>query len=367
MTAMQHGEPNGVDRRSFMLLAGAGALSALTACSNQLKPHPSSPQPVNHPGVVASGLDTPWSMARRSDGGTLVSERDTALVKLLSPDGTLETFAEIPGVVPRGEGGLLGLEVLQDDGREWLYAYTSTETDNRVLRFELGPDGLGASRLVVGGIPRANIHNGGRIKFGPDGLLYVGTGDATDSAAAQDPTRLNGKILRLNPDGSIPAGNPFSGSPVYSFGHRNVQGLAWDSSRRLWASELGPDKNDELNLVVPGGNYGWPQVTGAPHSEEFIDAVHVWKSTADASPSALAIVDGAAYVACLRGERLWRLGIPAGEPASRGTLPDAGEVLTEQGRLRDVLKVSGSELWIATNEGESSRVLSLSLPVIGPV
>ena len=107
-------------------------------------------------------------------------------------------------------------------------------------------------------------------------------------------------------------------------------------------------------------------MTGAPHSEGFIDAVHVWKSTADASPSALAIVDGAAYVACLRGERLWRLGLPAGEPASRGTLPDAGVVLKEQGRLRDVIAVSDSELWIATNEGEGSRVISIPPPVAGP-
>ncbi|MBP2387570.1 PQQ-dependent sugar dehydrogenase [Paeniglutamicibacter kerguelensis] len=366
MTAVQPGVPAGVVRRSFLLLAGAGTLAVLSSCSDPLKPNPNSPEQVNRPVVVASGLATPWSMARRSDGGTLVSERDTARVKLLSPDGTLETFAEVPGVVPGGEGGLLGLEVLEEDGREWLYAYASTETDNRVLRFEMGPDGLGAAQPIIRGIPRASIHNGGRIKFGPDGLLYIGTGDATDSAAAQDPARMNGKILRLNPDGSIPVGNPFTGSPVYSYGHRNVQGFAWDSSRRLWASELGPDKNDELNLVVPGSNYGWPQVTGAPHKEGFIDAVHVWKSTADASPSALAIVDGAAYVACLRGEKLWRLGLPAGEPASRGALPDARGILKGQGRLRDVLAVSGSGLWIATNEGESSRIISLALPGPGP-
>ncbi|MFF5792092.1 PQQ-dependent sugar dehydrogenase [Paeniglutamicibacter sp. NPDC012692] len=366
MTVVQPGVPIGVGRRSFLLLAGAGTLAVLSSCTDPLKPNPISPEPVNRPVVIASSLSTPWSMARRSDGGTLVSERDTALVKLLSPEGTLETFAKVPGVVPGGEGGLLGLETLQEGGREWLYAYTSTRNDNRVLRFELGPDELGEPQPILVGIPRATIHNGGRIKFGPDGLLYVGTGDATDSAAAQDPARLNGKILRLDPDGSIPVGNPFTGSPVYSFGHRNVQGLAWDSSRRFWVSELGPDKNDELNLVVPGGNYGWPHVTGAPHREEFIDAVHVWKSTADASPSALAIVDGAAYVACLRGERLWRLGLPAGEPASRGTLPDASVVLRGQGRLRDVLAVSDSELWIATNEGESSRIVSLSLPVRSP-
>ncbi|MGL3805344.1 PQQ-dependent sugar dehydrogenase [Paeniglutamicibacter sp. R2-26] len=363
MTQVKPGVPIGVGRRSFLLLAGAGTIAALSSCSDPLKPQPNTPEPVSRPVVVASGLDTPWSMARLADGSTLVSERDTARVKLLSPDGTMETLGTVPGVLPGGEGGLLGIETLREGSREWLYAYTSTADDNRVLRFELGGGGLGTPETVIDGIPRANIHNGGRIKFGPDRLLYVGTGDATEAAAAQDPARLNGKILRLAPDGGIPAGNPFPGSPVYSYGHRNVQGLAWDATRRLWASELGPDRNDEVNLVESGGNYGWPQVTGAPHLEGFIDAVHVWKSTAEASPSAVAIAGGAAYVACLRGERLWMLGLPAGEPAARGALPEAHRVLDGQGRLRDVLAVSDTELWVATNEGEGSRIISLALPV----
>lgn len=300
-------------------------------------------------------------MATRANGSTLISERDTALIKTLSPSGTLETFAQVPGVVPGGEGGLLGLEIIERVGSEWLYAYTTTETDNRVQRFELLESSLGPAKTIIDGIPKAAIHNGGRLKAGPDGMLYIGTGDATDKDAAQDPARLNGKILRLNPDGTVPAANPFTGSPVYSLGHRNIQGLAWDSALRLWASELGPDRDDELNLVVPGGNYGWPEVTGAPHQEGFLDAVHVWISTAEASPSALAILRGTAYVACLRGERLWQLGLPPGEPATRGTLPDAEVALAGQGRLRDVIAVSESELWIATNEDVNSRIISLSV------
>ncbi len=300
-------------------------------------------------------------MATRANGSTLISERDTALIKTLSPSGTLETFAQVPGVVRGGEGGQLGLEIIERAGSEWLYAYTTTETDNRVQRFELLESSLGPAKTIIDGIPKAAIHNGGRLKAGPDGMLYIGTGDATDKDAAQDPARLNGKILRLNPDGTVPAANPFTGSPVYSLGHRNIQGLAWDSALRLWASELGPDRDDELNLVVPGGNYGWPEVTGAPHQEGFLDAVHVWISTAEASPSALAILRGTAYVACLRGERLWQLGLPPGEPATRGTLPDAEVALAGQGRLRDVIAVSESELWIATNEDVNSRIISLSV------
>lgn len=211
--------------------------------------------------------------------------------------------------------------------------------------------------------PRANIHNGGRIKFGPDGLLYIGTGDATDQQGAADPSKLNGKILRLRPDGGIPESNPFAGSPVYSFGHRNVQGLGWDSAGRLWASELGPEKNDELNLVRAGGNYGWPQVTGVAHDGRFLDPVHVWPNTADASPSALAVAGDLAYVACLRGERLWELPLPAGDPPSDGLLPGARDLLTgQESRLRDVLVV-GDELWVATNEGSASRIIALSLPL----
>lgn len=364
MTAAHPGTQAFVGRRSFLRLAGVaglGGVGVLNACGGPRPPAPEPDASANVPRVVASGFSTPWSMVRLRDGGFLVSERDTALLKTLETDRSPRVFAEVPGVVPGGEGGLLGLEVLQSNDREWLYAYTSTESDNRVLRFELHPDGLGTAQSIIDGIPRAAIHNGGRLKFGPDGLLYIGTGDATDQAAAQDPEALNGKILRLNPDGSIPAGNPLPGSAVYSHGHRNVQGLAWDSSGRLWASELGPDRDDELNLVVPGGNYGWPEVTGAPHQEGFLDAVHVWISTAEASPSALAILRGTAYVACLRGERLWQLGLPPGEPATRGTLPDAQVALAGQGRLRDVIAVSESELWIATNEDVNSRIISLSV------
>ena len=148
-----------------------------------------------------------------------------------------------------------------------------------------------APRNVISpGFPKAATHNGGRIRFGPDGYLYVGTGDSQRREQPQDRAALGGKILRLTPDGRPAPGNPFGDNPVYSLGHRNVQGLAWDSAGRLWASEFGPDVNDELNLIVPGGNYGWPEVTGAPHRPGFLDAKVVWPSTADSSPSGLEIV-----------------------------------------------------------------------------
>ena len=357
-----------VDRRTVLAWGGALGLAALTACSSpenpiaSATPTPASTSPSPSLTIKASGLDTPWSMVRRRDGSFLISERDTARIMSLSLDGRLTPLAHLPQVVPGGEAGLLGLEIFGESAStEWLYAYMSTREDNRVVRFELLDSGLGPAQDVLTGIPRAGIHNGGRIKFGPDGLLYIGTGDATDRQAAQDPARLNGKVLRIQPEGGIPMDNPFAGSPVYSYGHRNVQGLGWDATRRLWISELGPEKNDEVNLVRAGGNYGWPQVTGVANDPGFVDPIHVWAKTSEASPSALAIAGDTAYVACLRGERLWVLHLPQGTPPAGGALPGARELLTgQQGRLRDALVV-GRELWVATNEGADSRIIALSL------
>ncbi|MFL4476354.1 PQQ-dependent sugar dehydrogenase [Paeniglutamicibacter sp. MACA_103] len=369
-----HGPATGrdLDRRTVLALGGALGVAALAGCS--FPEHPiATATPASAPTgtdprriIKASGLDTPWSMVARKDGSFLISERDTARIVALSPDGTLTELAQLPQVVPGGEAGLLGLEILTDaGGREWLYAYMGTRDDNRVVRFELLESGVGPAHDILTGIPRAGIHNGGRIKLGPDGLLYIGTGDATDRQAAQDPARLNGKILRIEPDGGIPEGNPFAGSPVYSYGHRNVQGLGWDSAGRLWISELGPEKDDEVNLVRAGGNYGWPQVTGVAGDPGLIDPIHVWAKTSEASPSALAIDGDVAYVACLRGERLWVLPLPQGTPPAGGALPGAREMLTgREGRLRDALVV-GNELWLATNEGATSRIIALSLAEMG--
>lgn len=358
------GSPTGrkMDRRTALILGGSAAVAALGACSTPAPPASKNADPGNGPITKASGLDTPWSMALRKDGSILVSERDTARIMVLETTGRLKPLVHLPQVVPGGEAGLLGLEIFQTPrGDEWLYAYLCTEADNRVVRFALEASSVGPAQDIITGIPRANIHNGGRLKLGPDSLLYIGTGDATAQAGAQDKSRLGGKILRINPDGGIPDSNPFPGSPVYSFGHRNIQGLAWDSRDRLWASELGPEKNDELNLITAGGNYGWPQITGVAHKKRFVDPIHVWPDTAEASPSGLAIAEHVAYVACLRGERLWALPLPGTELPAAGQLPGARQMLAgQEGRLRDALMVRG-QLWVATNEGSESRIIALEL------
>lgn len=306
-------------------------------------------------GTAASELDEPWSIAVLPDGSALISENNTGLIKHVV-DG--ETVAAVPVESPletTGEGGLLGLELSPNfDADARLYAYLTSPEDNRVVSYRWKDGQLSDGREIVTGIPKAGNHNGGRIKFGPDGYLYIATGDAAVSSRSQDRSSLGGKILRVTADGDPAPGNPFGDSPVYSYGHRNVQGLAWDADGRLWATEFGPDRDDELNLIEAGGNYGWPEVTGAPGDERFIDAEVVWPSTADASPSGMALVDGTAWIAALRGQRLWKVeldGTEAGEP----------EAFCEGdfGRLRDVVAAPGGGLWVLTNGTDNDRMLAV--------
>ena len=318
------------------------------------EPAPGPVQPAGTPTPIASGLDAPWSIARLESGSTLVSERDTALIKEIGTDGSVREVGRIDGVAPRGEGGLLGIAPL--DPGPWLYAYYTSETDNRAVRMPLegspGTYSLGAQENVITGIPKAGNHNGGRVAFGPDGALYVTAGDASDGDSAQDPGSLAGKILRLSPDGSVPGDNPTAGSPVYSLGHRNPQGIAWDADGQLWASEFGQNRWDELNVIVPGGNYGWPVVEGQGTADGFINPVYQWP-TSDASPSGLAITRGTIFMAGLGGENLWVI-YPGAPVSEDGEFTD-GEITAvdyfrgEYGRIRDVTAGPDGSLWMLTN------------------
>src|SRR5690606_25099263 len=210
-----------------------------------------------------------------------------------------------------GEGGLLGIAVSPEVEQDGLvYLYRTTAEGNQVVRAVLGPsdgtpdgtdDGttaaltLGELEPVLEGIPASGHHNGGRLAFGPDGYLYVSTGDAGDPDAAQDPASLGGKILRLTPDGAPAPGNPTEDSTVWSLGHRNVQGLGWDLRGRMFASEFGQNTYDELNLIVPGGNYGWPVVEGTAGAPGMVDPLVTW-STDVASPSGIAVTATGVYL-----------------------------------------------------------------------
>lgn len=309
---------------------------------------------------VATGLPTPWGLARLPDGSHLVSLRDEARVVRVSADGVVTPVPStgaggiVPGVVPQGEGGLLGLAVAAGDGTT-VYAYLTTGRDNRVVAMAYDGHRLGAPTTLLSKIPRGEHHNGGRLAFGPDGMLYVTTGDAGHREAAQNRDDLGGKILRITRDGDPAPGNPFAGSPVWSYGHRNVQGIGWDTAGRMYASEFGQNTWDELNQIAPGRNYGWPEVEGMGDAQDiengFTPPITVW-ATADASPSGLAVGGGAIYVAALRGQRLWR--VPLSSDGKAGT-PVA--LLTQAaGRLRTVEVQADGALLVLTDN--SNRELA---------
>ncbi|HUR72752.1 MAG TPA: PQQ-dependent sugar dehydrogenase, partial [Sporichthya sp.] len=265
--------------------------------------------------VIAQDLNAPWGMAFLPAGGALIAERDSGNVRRLDGKGKAHVVDRVPGVVHAGEGGLLGLAIAPDfRTTRWLYAYFSSATDNRIVRMRFRNGDLGRPHVVLKGIPKGSCcHNGGRLVFGPDGMLYAGTGDAGNGSRSQNMSSLGGKILRMTPAGRVPADNPTRGSYVFSRGHRNVQGLAFDGRGRLFAAEFGQNTWDELNLIKPGRNYGWPTVEGRAGDSRFVDPIAQWH-TDQASPSGIAIVKGTVFMAALRGARLWRIQIGSNRP-----------------------------------------------------
>lgn len=341
-------------RNAITGLAVASALIGVTACTPELEdeatprptaPEESEPTPAESVDISAENLEAPWSIAFY-DETALVSERDSGrILELTGPDGDDEggsrEIGVIDGVVARDEGGLLGIAA----DEEHLYAYFTTQEDNRIERHELtGEPGaleLGEAETILEGIPAANYHNGGRLAFGPDGMLYATAGDAGNVGTSQDLDSLAGKILRMTPEGAAPDDNPFSGSLVYSYGHRNPQGIGWDEDGAMYSSEFGQDTWDELNVIEAGENYGWPEVEGIAEDERFVDPVQQWEP-ADASPSGIAIVEESIYIANLRGERL--LEVPL------SSLDESTEYfVSEYGRLRDVAEAPDGSIWVLTN------------------
>ncbi|GAA1694245.1 PQQ-dependent sugar dehydrogenase [Kribbella yunnanensis] len=309
--------------------------------------------------TVVSGIPVPWGLAFLPDKSALIAERDTGKVKRIV-DGKATEVGTVDGVDPSSEGGLLGLAV--DPKAPYVYAYFSTSSDNRIARLTYKDGRLSEQTTILEGIPQAAIHNGGRLKFGPDGFLYAGTGDGGDRPNSQNDDSLGGKVLRITTEGKAAPGNP-GGRLWITKGHRNVQGLAFDGNQ-LYAAEFGQNTWDELNAITPGSNYGWPAAEGAEGLDGMVDPIAQWK-TSDASPSGAAFAQGHVFMASLRGERLWAIPVAGGKRVGE---PQAFFV-GEYGRLRTVEVAPDGSLWVTTSNtdgrGESrdgdDRILRVTI------
>jgi glucose/arabinose dehydrogenase len=295
--------------------------------------------------TLVTGLDTPWGLTFLPDRTALLGSRDSAEMRLLTPAGghvTTSLVATMPGVVHDGEGGLLTIVTSPTFARDrQLFVYHSTASDNRVTRITYADGKLSSPTEILTGLPRNAHHNGGGLAFGPDGLLYVGTGDGEDKSLPQNRASLGGKILRITPTGGAAPGNPF-GTKVLSYGHRNVEAIAFDG-RQLWAVEFGDKTADELNRIVAGANYGWPQTQGRTTDAGITSPAVQWP-TDDAGPAGIAIRNGVAWIACLTGKCVYRVRLnPTGADEPQRFLDDT------DGRLRRIVPAPDGSLWLISN------------------
>jgi glucose/arabinose dehydrogenase len=323
---------------------GADGPAPLTSGAGTRTPAPqASVATVGEPRALTENLEVPWAIAFLPGGDALVTERDSARLMRVTPQGGKSEVGVIEGVSPNGEGGLLGVAVSPKFSTDhFIFVYFTADSDNRIVRYRYD-NGLSDPTPIVTGIPNASFHNGGRLEFGPDGYLYVATGETGDEDLAQDKSSLGGKILRMAMDGKPAPGNPFD-NLVYSYGHRHVQGLAWDRQGHMYATEFGQNAYDEVNLIEKGHNYGWPEVEGMGGGDEFTDPLLTW-TTDEASPSGLAYADGSLWMAALRGQRLWQ--IPLRQDGSAGR--PIGHFTGKYGRLRAVTTAPGGTLWVSTS------------------
>ena len=336
-------------------IIGALAVSAIILSSPSNIPP--IPEPISSQSgnefvkVLATGLDKPWAIdiagnrvfITEKDGRIRVVDDGTLLEEPLTTLRTADVFG----------GGLLGIATHPDfENNHFLYVYYTYEEDgmlwNKILRIKESENKLEDATTIFDKIPGSKFNNGGVIKFGPDGMLYVATGIISDSShGPQDLQSLEGKILRLNDDGSLPQDNPFSNSPIFSYGHRNPQGMAWDKEGNFFVTEFGPSKNDEINLVMAGQNYGWPEQEGSG-KEGFVDAVMCYDPSIE--PSGIVFyfgdkiqLENQIVMATLRGSNLYSLEITKDGIASQKS------ILSGIGRIRDVNEGNDCYLYVITS------------------
>lgn len=287
--------------------------------------------------ILVTNLDTPWAIDFLPDGRMIFTERPGKVS--IFDNGKTKIAGNIK-VSEESESGLMGVAVdTEFNKNKFIYLYYTHKSGNMVSRFKLN-EKLEDEFALIDGIPNARFHDGGRIKFGPDGMIYITTGDATVPSSSQDINSLAGKILRMNKDGSIPKDNPFS-NYVYSYGHRNPQGLAWNLiTKELYASEHGPTRKDEINLIEKGNNYGWPNDCKIV-SDEYVSPLRCYNEFTLA-PAGIAFYKNGLYVAGLRGAQLRKIVF------ADGKILQEEEVLNDLGRVREVVEHNGY-LYIATS------------------
>ena len=347
-----------IERRTFLTGIAAVGAASLLGCSSDEKPTTApttsaapTPQTAEPPdpkveSTIASGLNVPWGIAFLANGSALVSQRDAGSIVRIDPGGEKTDLGKVGGVdAATSEGGLMGI-VLDPDDESVLYAYMSTSSDDRLVRLSIDGDRISRPEPLFTGVRSAANHHGGRLLFDASGHLFLAVGDGAVPEDAQDRGGPNGTILRLDKEGKAAEGNPFD-NRVWSYGHRNIEGLALDADGRLWASEFGQDALDELNLIEKGKNYGWPRFEGESDDPDFVTAKVTW-STDEASPAGLAITKSHAFMAALRGECVWMIPLD-GESTGKPKKLFGGDY----GRIRDVVVAPDDSLWVSTSNTDS--------------
>jgi len=295
--------------------------------------------------ILVENLDTPWAIDFLPNGIMIFTERD-GKVSILD-NGEVKVVGGI-NVNQKSESGLLGIAIDPEFiENNFVYLYYTYEEGNRVSRFILN-EKLTNELILLEGIPNARFHDGGRIKFGPDGKLYITTGDATNPSSAQNINSLAGKILRINKNGTIPEENPF-GNYVYSYGHRNPQGLAWNNNGELFSSEHGPTRNDEINIIIKGENYGWPRECDEA-SNQNVNPIRCYTEFTLA-PAGIVFYENDLYIASLKGTQLRRIIFDK----DHKTILSEEELFSNLGRIREVVEHS-DYLYIATSNRDGRGI-----------
>ena len=321
--------------------------------------------------VVVDGLNNPWEMIFAPNGDIYFTERDGRIWKIenFGEAKVIQTFPKSGAV----EGGTLGLALHPEfEKNKKIFVYqTNLELEffqNKVYSFTVNDDSLTDEQIIIDDIPGAPWHDGGRIAFGPDEKLYITTGDAINPGLSQDLSSLAGKILRINPDGTIPDDNPFDSSPIYSYGHRNPQGITWDNNGLLVSSEHGPSGemgygHDEINVIVKGKNYGWPKVVGDSSDDSYVNPIihsgeQTWAPSGMVfySSDKISSLEGKFLVGALRGQHLMVLDV-----ADDGSLISAEKMFEgDFGRIRTAQIGPDGVLYLLTSNGDNDKIIRIS-------